>query len=181
MTTETELPSKMSSTGNVVEGFSDRFNFLLDRARWPKQNRMSLGARRFNVVPNTFKHWLVSNRIPGTHAALIEITEQILADVPGRYNPKAVVAWLLAGDAVPNPFGDDNSDAIQLVNLYLQISEIAKSEGVDFNALPREVRNLILKRVRTMQPATDESDGAKLDGATLSLVIGMLETAKSMT
>lgn len=170
-----------TSSGNVVQGFSERFNLLMDRAGFPKANRTSLGARRFNVVHNTFKAWCVSNKIPGTHSLLIEIVEALLLDVAGRHNPKAVVAWLLAGDAVPNPFGDD-SDALTFVDLYLQISQVAKREGIDFDKLPREVRNLILKHVRATLPsnARNTGEGVKLDKAALSMVMGMLETARTM-
>lgn len=171
-----------TSSGNVVQGFSERFNLLMDRAGFPKANRTSEGARRFKVVHNTFKAWCASDKIPGTHGLLIEIVEALLVEVAGRHNPKAVVAWLLAGDSVPNPFGDD-SDALAFVDLYLQISQVAKREGIDFDKLPREVRNLILKRVRSMLPTNKgtATEDVKLDKTALSMVMGMLETARTMT
>jgi hypothetical protein len=177
----TESETKPSAAGNVVEGFSKRFNFLLDRARVPKQSRIAVGARRFDVVPNTFKSWCVADKIPGTHSDLLRIVEELLKDVPGRHNTRAVVAWLLAGDAVPNPFGDD-TDALLLVELYLKVSDIAKREGVEFGRLPRTVQNLILKRVRAMLPsnATSSDDGIRLDDSAISVVVGMLETARTM-
>jgi hypothetical protein len=180
MTTETESSNK-TATGNAVEGFSDRFTYLIDRARWPKEGRLSVGGRRFNVAPNTFKSWMINDRIPGTHSALVEMVGEILKDIPGRYNPKAVVAWLLAGDAVPNPFGDDNNDALQLVDVYLQVVSIAQNEGVDFNLLPKEIRNVILKHVHAMTQTSDDQEGVKFDNATLSLIAGMLETARVRT
>ena len=172
---------KPSSSGNVVEGFSERLNFLMDRSRFPRENRVSVGARRFSVVHNTFKAWCASDRIPGTHSALIGLVEELLKDVPSRYNPRAVAAWLLAGDAVPNPFGDD-TDALASVELYLEISEVAQREGIDFDKLPRDVRNLILRRVQeTLHPdAAHSGGGLKLDNTTLlSIVLGMLETTRS--
>jgi hypothetical protein len=169
-----------SSTANVVDGFSKRFNFLLDRARFPKKNRMTLGAQRFEVVPNTFGSWMKDDRIPGKHSTLLDITKALLTDIPGRYNTKAVVAWLLAGDAVPNPFEGDASDTLALVDLYLQVSEIAKREGLVFDKLPRDVRNLILKRVRSSLPHQLDEEGVKLDRNAIALVTAMLETAKTM-
>lgn len=176
-----ESDVRASVTSNVVEGFSQRFNVLLDRARFPKQNRITVGAKRFDVVPNTFKAWYSGDKIPGTHADLVRIAEELLRDVPGRYNSRAVVAWLLAGDAVPNPFGDD-TDALLLVELYLKLSDIAKHEGMDFDQLPRNVRNLILRRVRAMLPANavGSDEGVQLDDTAVSVVIGMLETARTM-
>ena len=176
-----ESQVKAATAGNVVEGFSQRFNVLLDRARFPKPNRITVGAKRFDVVPNTFKAWCTGDKIPGTHTDLLRIVDELLRDMPGRYNPRAVAAWLLAGDAVPNPFGDD-TDALLLVELYLKLSDIAKHEGMDFDKLPRNVRNLILRRVRGMLPAGAGSsdEGVQLDDAVISVVIGMLETARTM-
>ena len=168
------------SNANVVGGFSERFNYLLDRARFPKKNRMTLGAERFDVVPNTFGSWMKDDKIPGKHSTLLEITQSLLREIPGsRYNAKAVVAWLLAGDAVPNPFDGDSTDTLTLVDLYLQISEIAKHDGIDFSRLPRGVQNVILKRVRAALPQKVE-DGIKLDRNTVALITAMLETAKTM-
>ena len=173
-------PDVSGSLGNVVEGFSERFNLLMDRAQIPKQNRVSRGAERFGVVHNTFKSWCHGNRIPGTHSALVEVVEALLKDIPGRQNPKAVVAWLLAGDAVPNPFADD-TDALAFVDLYLQIAEIARRERIDFDKLPREVRNRVLKHVlRHLRggPRANKADEAlQLDEGTVSMVIAMLDTA----
>lgn len=171
-----------AATGNVVEGFSKRFNILLDRAGFPRQTRMTAGAKRFDVVPNTFKSWITADRIPGTHALLLEIVETLLKEIGGRHNAKAVVAWLLAGDAVPNPLGDE-TDALAVVELYLQITKISKRAGVDFELLPRKVQNLILTRVRAALPSSAKSgaDGLQLDNATRSMLIGMLETARTMT
>ena len=176
-----ESQVKPSVGGNVVEGFSERFNLLLDRARFPKQNRITIGAKRFDVVPNTFKAWCTADKIPGAHTDLLRIVDELLREVPGRYNSRAVVAWLLAGDAVPNPFGDD-TDALLLVELYLKLSDIAKHEGMDFDKLPRNVRNLILRRVRGMLPtgASSSDEGLQLDDTAVSVVIGMLETARTM-
>jgi hypothetical protein len=168
------------SSANVVEGFSARFNLLLDRAGIPQQNRVSHGARFLNVVHNTFKSWCVQDRIPGSHSSLREIVEKLLESAPGRHNPKAVVAWLLAGDAVPNPFGDD-TDALAFVELYLQIADIARREKIAFEKFPREVRNRMLKHVlkhlRAGSSANKPNDVLQLDDAAVRMVIGMLDTA----
>lgn len=176
-----ESDDKPATTGNVVEGFSARFNLLLDRARFPSQNRITVGAKRFNVVHNTFKAWCTADKIPGSHWDLVRLVDELLKEVPGRYNTRAVVAWLLAGDAVPHPFGDD-TDALLLVELYLKLSDLAKHQGMDFDRLPRNVRNLMLRRVRAMLPpnAASSDDGLRLDDTAVSVVIGMLETARTM-
>jgi hypothetical protein len=180
MTSETEVAPSKLAPGNIVEGFSDRFNFLLDRARWPKQNRMTIGAKRFAVAPNTFKHWMVSNRLPCPHASLVEIAEQISAEIPGKYDAKAVVCWLLAGDAVPNPFREDNTDNLKTVSAYLEIKEIANNEGINYDALPYKTRLVILNKALEMcGPGAAPSD-SHFDATTITVLIGMLQTARSM-
>jgi hypothetical protein len=175
------VPSDPSvSVGNLVEGFSGRFNLLMDRAGAPKKARVSYGAKRFGVAINTFKSWCVSDRIPGTHADLVGIVEELLKDIPGRSNSRAVVAWLLAGDAVPNPFADE-TDALAFVELYLQIAEIARRERVEFGKLPRELQNRVLKHVlrylRTTRDQNMADAGIQLDSSAVSMVIGMLDAA----
>lgn len=175
-----QLDGSASSVANVVEGFSERFNSLLDRAQVPRGNRVSYGAKRFDVVHNTFKSWCQADKIPGSHSALIHVVEELLKEIPGRHNARSVVAWLLAGDAVPNPFADD-TDALAFVELYLQIADIARRERVDFDKLPREVRNRMLKHVlrhlRSGRHGRELGKGLQLDEAAESMVIGMLDTA----
>lgn len=173
-------PPTPAANANVVDGFSKRLHQLMDRAGVPSRNRIIVGSRRFDVVPNTFKNWCEKDKIPGKHTLLIQIVDALLEDVPGRHNSKAVAAWLLAGDAVPNPF-DDRTDSLSVVELYFQISDIAKSEGLEFDSLPRPVRNLILRRVRTeLEKAQGMKSGVHLDDKTTAMVMVMVETAREL-
>lgn len=175
-----ELESRSSSTANVVEGFSARFNVLLDRAGLPKANRAAAVSKRFLVVLNTAKHWCANDRIPQSHADLARIVDNLLKDVPIRADPKAVIAWLIAGDAVPHPFGDDG-DALRVVELYLEIAEFAKQQGIDFNKMPRDVRQVILGTVRTRLGPGNAHDGRpRIDSATREVLAGMLETGRAL-
>lgn len=169
-----------TSTANVVEGFSTRFNYLMTRAGIPEKNRVNTGSSRFDVVPNTFRSWCLFDKIPGKHSTLLEIVEDLLKDIGGRHNTRAVVAWLLAGDAVPNPFesSETHVDALLLVNLYVQIADFARREGIDFEKLPRDVQNLVLSKARASLSASDSHE-PKLEGNTLAMVRGMLEMART--
>lgn len=169
------------ATGNIVDGFSMRFNTLMDRAGVPAKKRLSIGGRRFGVVANTFKSWCDLDRIPGSHADLLNVVENLLKDIPGRYNTKAVVAWLLAGDAVPHPFERDATE-LALVEMGLQIAQLAQASGIDFQSLPRDVRSLIIRRAREQLANQQQgSAGVTLDSATSAMVVGMLETARAMS
>lgn len=176
----TELDSRASSTANVVEGFSARFNVLLDRAGLPKAGRAAAVAKRFSIVLNTAKHWCADDRIPQSHADLARIVQNLLKDVPTRADPKAVIAWLIAGDAVPHPFGDDGN-ALRIVELYLEIAEFSKQRGIDFNRMPRDVRQVILGTVSARVGAGSGHDGkARLDLTTREVLAGMLETGRAL-
>ena len=167
---------------NVVDGFSERFNHLLDRANFPRQNRVAYGARRFDVAHNTFKNWCEKDKIPGRHALLLQIVEELLSDVAGQHNSRAVVGWLVAGDAVPNPIERDD-DAIWLVELYFAISDLSKKEGLNFEELPRAVRNMILNRVRSeleKDGQTSEAGQLDLNDKISAMVLVMVDTARSM-
>lgn len=170
-----------ASTANVVSGFSERFNVLMDRAGVPKPNRLSIGSKRFKVALNTFKSWCLQDRIPQTHADRVAVVEDLLKDIPGRYDAMAVVAWLLAGSAVPNPFERDLGE-LALVDLGLQIAQLAHKAGVDFQGLPREVRSLIIRRTRErLAEINPDPSVTSLDDATAAMVVGMLETARAMS
>lgn len=170
-----------SPTPNVVDGFSRRFSVLLDQAGLPKANRASIVARRFDVALNTAKNWCAADRIPQSHSDLVRIVEDLLQDVATKVDSRAVIGWLIAGDAVPHPFGDDG-DSLRIVELYLEIGEYAKRQGQDFNKLPRNVRRMILGRMRVLSSSTAPGDGQPLlSGSALDVLAGMLATAKEMS
>jgi len=111
----------------------------------------------------------------------LTLVERLLKEIPARHlNPKAVVAWLLAGDAVPNPL-PVKSDSLASARLYLQIVEIARWRGTDFNALPREVRDQIIRHLwrHLCKDANNNNAGEELelDPAAMELVAGMLDAA----
>jgi len=175
----TARPPAAAAQPNVVDGFSSRFNVLLDRAGVSKSNRPGAVAKRFQVVLNTAKHWCLNDRIPQAHADLTRIVGNLLRDIPTRVDTRAVIAWLLAGDAVPHPFGDD--DTLGVVELYLEIAEFARHQNVELSELPRDVRQVILRTVRARLGASNASDGPRrLDATTREVLAGMLETGRAL-
>lgn len=169
-------PAETVASPNVVDGFSARFSVLLDRAGLPQENRPSVVAKRFQVVLNTAKHWCLSDRIPQTHTDLTRIVEHLLRDVPTRVDARAVIAWLLAGDAVPHPFGED--DTLEVVELYLEISEFSRRQGIEFSELPRDVRQVILRTMRARLRSGGAEGRPRIDSTTREVLAGMLETVR---
>lgn len=87
-----------------VPGYSSRFGQLLDLAGIPPKRRYTWGSTRFNKSFNTFKGWCTRNVPPRTYAEHILVIQAILERIPGSYDDRAVLAWLLVGDAVKHPF-----------------------------------------------------------------------------
>lgn len=170
---------------NAVEGFSDRFNELLDHSGIPKKNRVAYCAKRFGVVHNTFKGWCTADKTPKTYMALLSVVNELLKETAGVYNGHAVTAWLLAGDAVPSPFDDGGGDTLKTVEIFLQVVNLAKKKGIEFDKLDREARELILEKTRK---AVASGDGAviaedgrfKLNEVTTVMVSSLLDMAKTL-
>ncbi len=178
------MATKAVADANKVKGFSERFNVLLDRSDAPKKNRVSYGAKRFDVAHNTFKGWCVEDTIPRRHAFLVTVVADLLQDITGSFNVHSVVAWLLAGDAVPNPF-EAEGDALELVEIFLEVSAIARKNGIEFDRLPREARQLILNKARTLitddPDSSTESDGRlRLDESAIHIIESLLAMAKTL-
>lgn len=170
---------------HAVEGFSTRFVSLLDRGGIPKKNRIAHGAKRFGVVHNTFKMWCTADRVPKTYMALLGIVKDILKDMPGAYSDHAVTAWLLAGDDVPNPF-EDGANTLKMLEIFLQVVELSKKKGIEFEKLDRKARELILEKTRNAVASSDgtmeqESGEYTLSESTAAMVNSLLDMANTLS
>lgn len=170
---------------HAVEGFSQRFTVLLDRSGVPKENRISHCAKRFGVVHNTFKGWCTRDRPPKSYNALYDIVEALLKDIAGEYDDNAVTAWLLAGDSVANPF-EDGRATLRTFEIFLQVVELAKKKGIEFDQLDREARALILEKTRNAVVGTEgtvaeEGGQLKLSNSTAAMVSSLLEMASTLS
>lgn len=170
---------------NAVEGFSKRFTSLLDRSGLPQKNRIAHCAKRFGVVHNTFKMWCTADRAPKTYMALLSIVNEILKDTAGNYSDHAVTAWLLAGEDVPNPF-EDGANTLKMLEIFLQVVELSKTKGIDFERLDRQARELILQKTQNAATSSDgtvkdESGGIKLSESTTAMVSSLLDMANTLS
>lgn len=170
--------------GNVVDGFSRRFNELLDHSGVPDKKRVAHGARRFGVAHNTFKGWCADDKPPKTYKALLAIVNDLLEGISGIHNDHAVTAWLLAGDAVPSPF-TENVKTLELIEIFLEVVALAKKKGIEFDSLTREARELILERARDSVAsdvdAVIEREGhIKFSKSTSVMVSSLLDMANTL-
>lgn len=118
----------------AIEGFSRRFNELLDMAKSPTRGRITWGAEKFGVRPNTFSNWLQKDEPPRLYNTLIEVSRILLEDIPGDYDAKAVAAWLQNGASVPNPFEEYDIDFVAKGDIYLLLMEMANQRDLNLDA-----------------------------------------------
>ncbi|MBV1870889.1 MAG: hypothetical protein KUG76_08265 [Gammaproteobacteria bacterium] len=124
-----------------VRGFSDRFNFFLDEAGYPRLNkgRLTAVAEDMGMSLSGARKWIIENTPPQT-SKLIEICEKIaLRRLNKKYNPKRIACWLEYGDdIVANPFTSGTSiatDHLIMGNIYVVVHEAAKGMGIDIYSI----------------------------------------------
>ena len=144
---------------HAVKGFSKRFLSLLDRSGVPQKNRVAHCAKRFGVVHNTFKGWCTADKTPKSYMALLAIVSELLKSTAGNYRDHAVTAWLLAGEDVPNPF-EDGANTLKMLEIFLQVVDLSRTKGIEFESLDRQARELILEKTRN---AVTSSDAPSID------------------
>lgn len=177
------LESSSAVYSSKVEGFSERFNELLDHCGVPTKTRVAKGARRCGVTHNTFKGWCTTDKPPKTYAVLLSTVTDLLQDANLKHNPHAVTAWLMAGKSVPNPF-DDGQNTLRLVEIFLEVASLAKKKGIAFDSLNVEARKIILEKARTAIMATDQptkiSDSVTFDRETENTLSSLLDMASTL-
>jgi len=128
------------------QGFSDRFNQLLDMADFPKQNegRYTEGAKRFGHKSHlTFRSWCTENKKPRTYEILLEVVISLLSDIQADYDPHSIIAWLYGGDAVKNPFNNTDTDFSLKLDIFLLVTELSDKEKTELTKL--ELQNITKK------------------------------------
>lgn len=164
-----------------VPGFSVRFTQLLDIAEFPKKGRYSVGAEQFKVSVNTFRSWCLRDKPPRKYGVLHYVVEQLLSKLAESYSPSGVVGWLYAGDAVPNPFQDQDTDYVLLGELYMLVQRLADEKGIDLKQIPRESRQQLINRAMAYIEKKNGDKQIDINDNTLQLeplVESMLELAQ---
>lgn len=124
-----------------VTGFSDRFNFFLDQADYPRLNkgRLTAVSEDLGMSLSGARKWIIENTPPQT-SRLIEICEKIVRQrLNKNYDPKRIACWLEYGDEiVANPFTSGRSiatDHLIMGNIYVLVHEAAKGLGIDIYSI----------------------------------------------
>ena len=136
----------IDTKSKTVEGFSQRFTELLDKANFPQKGRFSRGSEQFGVNVNTFALWCQNDQPPRMYSTLLEVITQLLADIPGDYDPQSVAAWLYAGKSVPHPFEEYDVDFTLKGDIYLVLMDKLQARGMKLE--PDVARDITFKVYR---------------------------------
>ena len=140
-------------TPTLHAGFSQRFNYLLDKAGYPDmhQGRLTSLSNDENMSKAGVRKWVVEDNPPKA-SKLMEIVDRLLKEhISGKYNPKRIAGWLEYGDeVVPNPFENRKSiekDHLIMGDIYVLVYKAAKRLDIDIHALEPAVLDNIYKTI----------------------------------
>lgn len=145
---DTSVPDKKGG----VPGFSKRLNFIFDLAGAPAETRLSWGAKKWAVVPNTVKNWVKGDIPPQNFGTLELVVNDLLNIIQSNIDKTAVIGWLYAGGKNPFLTGSTStaSNDLTSINHFLQMKifnklyEIAKERGVDINLVDESKVNWVI-------------------------------------
>lgn len=132
-----------------VPGFSQRLDSIFDLAGTPSDSRLSWGAKRWNVAPNTVRNWLTLDTPPQHFSTLDLVVADLLQMMNSRVDKTAVIGWLYAGGT--NPFDSNqqvipsNISLLQQIQIFNSIYPIAKEFDIDLNNFTESKVNKIIK------------------------------------
>jgi hypothetical protein len=166
----TTVVSSLDKKG--VPGFSLRLNYLFDLACAPSETRLSWGAKKWNVVPNTVRNWIKCDIPPQSFATLDAVVAELLNDIGSKVDKTSVLGWLFAGGA--NPFETcltrKTNDAVPInhilqLKIFNKLYEVGRNMGVNINALDEAKINDIISAAysvfmdrSSLNPEYDVSD-----------------------
>ena len=141
------------SKGGFRPGFSKRFNYFLDIAKYPEMNkgRVTLLADDEAMSRTGVRGWILEDN-PPKGQKLVEVCQRIISErMGGKYNPTQIAGWLEYGDdIVQNPF--KSTKAIQHIhsvmsNIYVTVHSVAKELGIDLNSMDDSILDPLYKEL----------------------------------
>lgn len=133
----------------ICPGFSNRFNYFLDKAGYPNLNsgRLTVFSEDLNTSVSGARKWIVEDSPPKT-TKLIEVCEKIADEkLTKRFNARKIACWLEYGEEiVPNPFNNKKSianDHVIMGNIYVLVHKEAKKLNIDIYRMDPKLVNEI--------------------------------------
>ncbi len=153
-----------------IEGFSKRFNQLLDAINFPSYGRYTEGAKVIGKTLNVFKEYCTGDTGPRTKEALVDTVKALLryrgalATVPAE----SIAAWLYFGDdIVPNPLTQgEKPSAAEIMRLAGICNNLSQTLGFTFTDLDEVLIQKVLDQL-VQQCRAYNTDILKLNSSLL--------------
>ena len=145
------LTKEKSKTEAPVPGFSERFNYLLDKADFPppQLGRYTSGKEVFGVGITTFRQWCTADKSPRNFNDLRGIVEILITRSKADTTASATIGWLLAGEGACPLDAQEEQLSAESYEVYDIIADIAQSRCINFRKLQYETRSkLVNKTIR---------------------------------
>lgn len=131
-----------------VPGFSQRLNYLFDLAGTPSDTRLTWGAKRWSVVPNTVRNWIKLDTPPQNYSTLDFVVSDLLKMANVLIDKTSIIGWLYAGGT--NPFETKPLAQMPTIDVMTQIKifnlafSLSAEKGIDLNSMPEQSVNEII-------------------------------------
>jgi hypothetical protein len=139
---------KKQSAGKTSQGFSKRFNILLNHAgfRPLRKGRESDLAARFGASQAGTRKWLYEDVVPRN---IRDIVESLLTDIDTRTSVGATLKWLWFGHEHINPFalGTTEINPATMTRVLRVFHNIARRHKVDIDNFSDRKIDLICEAI----------------------------------
>lgn len=145
--------SREKRDSGLYDGFSHRFNYLLDSAGYPSMNqgRLTEFAEDMEMSVSGARKWIVEDN-PPKKSKLVEVCEKVISEnFSSSLNARRVAAWLEYGDdIVENPFSSGRSiikDHLIMGKIYVSIHNMAEELEIDISQINPSLRDSVYCKV----------------------------------
>ncbi len=137
--------------GPTTQGFSERFNYLLDQAKFPelKNGRTTSLGEFVNVSHTSVRNWVAEDKPPKPETLEL-VVAKVLTRIKKKIDVRRMTIWLINGDEyADNPFEKSKPrySHAKMYKTFMTVHEIAGQKEVDIFDLPAEAINEIHDKI----------------------------------
>lgn len=148
MDTNNKQAEKAEDPRDTVQGFSDRFNTLLDLAGVVQgHGRFSAVGELLGASISTARAWCTMDRAPRTKEMLNTVVQILMPKLDAKaelITSNEVKAWLIYG--VGDPFQETDVAIDAFTSVMMLLHDISKSKNIVFESLPLPFRSKLVKK-----------------------------------
>jgi hypothetical protein len=124
-----------------MKGFSKRFTEFLNKIEFSHKSRYTKGAKLVGVSINSFRNWCINDICPRNTSDLVKVISKLDGK---KYNSESTAAYIMFGDAVPNPLKKAEEDWKRYINIFAAISSTNVRWFLDYS---EEEKSYLLARL----------------------------------